>query len=277
MSFINSTIYSNVLRQEVALDLFIPNDRPEKSIKKPRGIVYFLHGLGSSEKRFREFTATNRYAMENHIAIVYISAPQSFYSDMKYGLKYYTYITEELPQLLDSIYGLKFPREKTFLAGLSMGGYGTLKIGLSKPEMFGAIAPLSAPCDIRTMAETLKKQEKLEGDSLSFLPVFGEDFKIENEDDPFYLIKKVSELPPEQQPRIRLMCGIQDDLAMINEQNKSFDKYASTLPLADYKLMMWDGVHDYTFWDRAMMHTIAFFLKNKYDEKKIKLWRCEIQ
>ena len=277
MSFINSTIYSNVLRQEVALDLFIPNDRPEKSIKKPRGIVYFLHGLGSSEKRFREFTATNRYAMENHIAIVYISAPQSFYSDMKYGLKYFTYITEELPQLLDSIYGLKFPREKTFLAGLSMGGYGTLKIGLSKPEMFGAIAPLSAPCDIKTMAETLKNQGELEGDSLSFLPVFGEDMKIENEDDPFYLIKKVSELPPEQQPRIRLMCGIQDDLAMINEQNKSFDKYASTLPLADYKLMMWDGVHDYTFWDRAMMHTIAFFLKNKYDEKKIKSWRCEIQ
>ncbi len=277
MAFINSTIYSNVLRQEVALDLYIPNDRPEKSIKKPCGIVYFLHGLGSSEKRFREFTATNRYAMENHIAIVYISAPQSFYTDMKYGLKYYTYITEELPKLLESLYGLKFPREKTFLSGLSMGGYGTLKIGLSRPDMFGAIAPLSAPCDIITMTETLKKQDKLEGDSLSFLPVFGDNMEVKNEDNPYYLIKKVSELPPEKQPRIRMMCGIQDDLAMINEQNKAFDEYASTLPLADYKLMMWEGVHDYTFWDRAMMHTIAFFLKNKYDEEKIKSWRCEIQ
>ena len=277
MSFINSSVYSNALRQEIALDLYIPTDRAEKSIKKPDGIIYFLHGLGSSQRRFREFTATNRYALDNHLAVVYISAPQSFYCDMKYGNDYYTYITEELPQLLDAIYGLKFPREKTFLSGLSMGGYGTLKIGLSKPEMFGAIVPMSAPCDMKTMTDTLRTREKLEGDSLSFIPVFGDNLEIRQEDDPYYLLKKVSNLPAEKQPRIRMMVGKQDDLAMIYDQNVAFDKYAKTLPLADYKMMSWNGVHDYAFWDRAMMHAIAFFLQNKYDEEKIKAWRCEIE
>lgn len=276
MSFINSVVYSNALRQEVSLDLFVPNDKVDAPASKADGIIYFLHGLGSSLKRFREYTATNRYAWENNLAVVYINAPQSFYSDMKYGMRYYTYITEELPKLLESIYGLSFPREKTFLSGLSMGGYGTLKIGLSHPEMFGAIAPLSAPCDIRQMAFTLKGKEKLEGDELSFVPVFGENFEVKNEDDPYYLIKKVSQLPADKQPRIRLMCGIQDDLAFINQQNIEFDKYAKELPLADYKLMMWNGIHDYTFWDRAMLHAIAFFKQNDYDKKQLKLWRSEL-
>ena len=53
MAFINGTFYSNVLEQEVMLDLYLPNDREEKSIEPPVGVVYFLHGMGSSHKRFR--------------------------------------------------------------------------------------------------------------------------------------------------------------------------------------------------------------------------------
>lgn len=275
MAFVDTSVYSNVLRQDVHLDLFLPNDRLDHPIKKPRGVIYFMHGLGSSEKQFREYTAANRYARENHMAMVYVSAPQSFYNDMKYGLKYYTYITEELPQLLSSLYNLNFPREKTFIAGLSMGGYGALRIGLSRPDIFGAVAAFSGACDIRGMARRLKEAGKLEGDSASFLPVFGEDLKISDEQDIFCLVKKVSQLPKEQQPRIFTCCGKQDDLVDLYNQNRRLKDYIQSLPIENYKYMEWDGVHDYSFWDRAMMHAIAFFLKNGYDEKKIKLWRCE--
>ena len=276
MAFINGTFYSNVLEQEVMLDLYLPNDRAEKSIEPPVGVVYFLHGMGSSQKRFREYTAANRYMMDNHLAIVYISAPMSFYSDMKYGMKYYTYITEELPKFLESAYNLKFPREKTFLAGLSMGGYGTLKIGLNHPEMFGAIAPFSAPCDMKGMIAQAKKGITV-GDMSIFKAVLGEDLEMTETDDPYYLIEKVSQLPADQQPRIRLMCGKQDELAMIYKQNVAFDEYAKTLPLADYKFMAWDGGHEYAFWDRALLHAVAFFLENDYDKDRLKLWRSEVE
>lgn len=234
--------------------------------------MYFLHGMGSSQKRFREYTAANRYASDNHLAVVYISAPMSFYSDMKYGLKYYTYITEELPRFLKSAYNLDFPREKTFLAGLSMGGYGTLKIGLNNPDMFGAIAPFSAPTNIKEMSKHLS-----EADKKTFINVLGEDMEIKDTDDPYRLIEKVSKLPAEKQPRIRLMCGKQDELAQIYKQNVGFDEYAKTLPLADYKFMSWDGGHEYAFWDRAMLHAVAFFLENDYDKDRLKLWRSEIE
>lgn len=274
MAIINGTFYSHILEQEVMLDLYLPNDDYKTKIDAPVGVVYFLHGMGSSQKRFREFTAANRYAMDNHLAMVYISAPMSFYTDMKYGLKYYTYITEELPQFLKSVYNLDFPREKTFLAGLSMGGYGTLKIGLSHPEMFGAIAPFSAPTNLKQMGETMKDQPR---ESLStFINVYGEDLEIKDADDPWYLIRKVSELPADQQPRIRLMCGKQDELAQIYEQNVIFNDYAKDLPLADYKFMSWTGGHEYMFWDRAMLHAVAFFLENDYDKERIRLWQDEV-
>ena len=276
MAFINGTFYSNVLEQEVMLDVYLPNDRAEKPIRAPDGVIYFLHGMGSSQRRFREYTAANRYAMDNHLAIVYVSAPMSFYSDMKYGMKYYTYITEELPQFLASAYNLNLPREKTFLAGLSMGGYGTLKIGLNHPEMFGAIAPFSAPCDMKGMIARAKRGHTV-GDMSIFKAVLGEDLDMEDTDDPYYLIKKVSELPADQQPRIRMMCGKQDELAMIYKQNVAFNEYAKTLPLADYKFMAWDGGHEYAFWDRALLHAVAFFLNNNYDEDRLKLWRSEVE
>ena len=113
MAFINGTFNSVVMDQEVMLDLFIPRDEGKNGLAELNGIIYFLHGMGSSQKRFREFTAANRYCMDNKLAIVYISAPMSFYTDMAYGLKYYTYITEELPKFLKSAYNLDFPKDSS--------------------------------------------------------------------------------------------------------------------------------------------------------------------
>lgn len=279
MAFISSSFYSAVLGQEVDLDLYLPNDYTNKtSISQPQAVIYFLHGLSRSQQYFKELSAANRYARDNQLAIVYISAPQSWYSDMVHGMKYYSYITQELPQLLKSMYGLEFPREKTFLAGLSMGGYGTWKIGLSRPDMFSAIAPMSAPCDMKMVSEMIAQRKAAGADTSgfsSFFGAFGDDMDIQDKDDIFFLLKKVSELPAHRQPRIRSMCGKQDELIKIFAQNVKLDEYARTLPLADYKFWKWDGAHEYSFWDRAILHAIAFFLENDYDETEIRKWRCE--
>ncbi len=279
MAFISSNFYSAKLGQEVDIELYLPNDYTSKTgIIQPQAIVYFLHGLSRSQKYFKELSATNRYARDNQLAIVYVSAPQSWYSDMVHGMNYYSYITEELPLLLKSMYGLEFPREKTFLAGLSMGGYGTWKIGLSRPDLFAAIAPMSAPCDVE-MISAMLKQMVAEGKPVtgleSFINAFGQDCEISEKDSIFKLLENVSKLPADQQPRIRSMCGKQDQLIQIYKQNVKLDQFAQTLPLADYKFWKWDGAHEYSFWDRGILHAIAFFLENDYDEKEIRKWRCE--
>ncbi len=275
MAFIYSTLYSKTLAQNMHLDLFLPNDLSDKKIRKPRGLIYFLHGLSSSEREFREYTAVNRYARENNLAVAFVSAPFGFYTDMKYGFKYFTYLTEELPALLKSLYNLSFSREKTMVAGLSMGGYGALKLGLTRPDIYGVIAAFSGAVDLLGMKESLKDTQDLntiaERDSV-FVPVFGEELDIKNEDDLFYLANKVAKLEKEKQPRIFTACGKQDDLYFLYDQNIKFKEHLNTLDLKEFKYMEWDGVHDYSFWDRAMMHAVGFFMQNKYDEKKIKLW-----
>ncbi|MBR5520598.1 MAG: hypothetical protein IKU54_01245 [Oscillospiraceae bacterium] len=278
MAFISSVIRSKVLNQDMNLDLFLPNDYLDKvNLTKPQAIMYFLHGFGRSGKYAKEHTAISRYARDNNMAVVYIDAPQSWYSDGVRSGNYFTYITEELPALLKNIFGLEYPREKTFLAGLSMGGYGTWKVGLSRPDLFGAIAPLSAPSDFQSVVDAMKKVE--DGSNIlgfkTFFNTFGDDLELGEMDDPFRRLKKVSELPAEQQPRIRVMCGKQDKVLDIYQQNVKLDRYAKTLPLADYKFWQWDGEHEEVFWDRAVLHAIAFFLENDYDEQEIRKWRCE--
>lgn len=274
MAFISTTIYSQALSQHMNVDLFLPNDRKTGQPRRARGIIYFLTGISSNEKQFQQYTAANRYALENHMAMVYPVAPYSFYSNMKYGLKYFTYLTEELPALLESMFGISYPREKTFIAGLSMGGYGALYLGLSRPDMFGAIGSFSGACDIAAMLDYTKETNDLESRDI-FVPVYGEDLTLEKEQNLFYLVKKVSELAFDEQPRIYMACGKQDDSYMIYQQNQSFKNYAQQLPLAQFKYSEWDGKHDYKFWDRAMLHAMAFFMKSRYDEKEIEHWRCD--
>lgn len=274
MAFISTTVNSQVLHQKMNIDLFIPTDRKDGPLKQPRAVIYFLHGMSSNEKDFPQFTAANRYAMENHVAMVYVCAPYSFYSNMKNGFQYYTYITEELPRLLNEIFHLPQGRDKTFIAGLSMGGYGALYLGMSRPDIYSACASFSGSVQMREMVEFAKNDPNSRS---RLTPVFGENLDMPQENDLYYLARKMSELPEEQQARVFACCGKQDESYYIHDQNTAFNAYMQTLNLKTYKYMEWDGLHDNTFWDRAMLHSIAFFLKNGYDTKQLDLWRCEAE
>lgn len=60
----------------------------------------------------------------------------SFYTDMVYGHQYFTFVSEELPKFVRAIFPLSDKREDNFVAGMSMGGYGALKLALSNQKSF---------------------------------------------------------------------------------------------------------------------------------------------
>lgn len=71
-------------------------------------------------------------------------AERGFYTDMAEGYRYWTMLSEELPQIVGNLFPISRRREDTFAAGLSMGGYGALKLALRCPDRFaGAVAPVS--------------------------------------------------------------------------------------------------------------------------------------
>lgn len=268
MALINTSIYSKVLQQRVPLSLFLPSDCSSGRVRKAKSVIYFLPGMGQDNEDFMNFTAANRYALDNTAAMVYVYAPHSFYQDMPGGFKYCTYITEELPKLLQSMFVLPSERENTFVAGLSMGGYGALKLGLSRPDLYSACASFSGSLDMGGMLEYCKNT----GEHTDlFVQAFGANLEMEQTSDLFYLAQQMA--LKQDQTRIFVCCGKQDFDYQIYPQNQKFNEFAQTLNLKDYKYMEWDGRHDHAFWDRAMMHAMAFFMKNKYDKFKIKHWR----
>ena len=71
--------------------------------------------------------------------VVMPSVYNSAYTDMKYGLDYFSYLTEELTDFVERNFPAATKRENRFIAGMSMGGYGAYKWGLTCPEKFAAI------------------------------------------------------------------------------------------------------------------------------------------
>lgn len=112
--------------------------------EKPSGILYLLHGGGGNGLDWIRNTNIERYASPYNIAVVMPETDGScFYSDMKHGYPYFTYLTEEVPAAIEAMIPSLKNVEKKYVAGLSMGGYGAFKWAFNKPEYFTAAANLS--------------------------------------------------------------------------------------------------------------------------------------
>ena len=107
---------------------------------EPPPVLYLLHGLSDDDTIWLRRTSIERYAAPLGLAVVMPQVHRSFYADQAYGGRYWTFLSEELPELIGSLFRLSDRREDTFVAGLSMGGYGAFKWALRQPGRFAAAA-----------------------------------------------------------------------------------------------------------------------------------------
>jgi S-formylglutathione hydrolase FrmB len=105
--------------------------------------LYLLHGGAGDDSDYLNYTSINRYADEHRIAVVMPSNYNHFYTDDPNGPRYWKYIAEELPQFCQTYFPLSGKREDKFVAGLSMGGFGAMKMGIMKCEEFAAVLCMS--------------------------------------------------------------------------------------------------------------------------------------
>ena len=116
---------------------------PEKTDLSQVPVVYLLHGLEDNCTGWARYTSVERYAREKNAALVMPEVQRSFYADMDRGLPYFTFIHDELPEICRGFFGFSARREKNYMMGLSMGGYGTLKCVLQTPERYAGAATFS--------------------------------------------------------------------------------------------------------------------------------------
>ena len=197
---------------------------PEKTDLSQVPVVYLLHGLEDNCTGWARYTSVERYAREKNAALVMPEVQRSFYADMDRGLPYFTFIHDELPEICRGFFGFSAQREKNYLMGLSMGGYGTLKCVLQTPEekrelqaVFGQSLEIPADCNLLALAEKADAA---------------------------------------QLPKLYMACGEQDALYAANV--RLADKL--TALGADIRFEHWTGIHNWEFWDAAVRKALDHLL-----------------
>ncbi len=250
MALLELNIFSEALGTQQQVYVIMPqaSTRGEIGIKnnnEGQKCLYLLHGLSDNHSIWIRRTAIERYAQEYGICVVMPAGDRSFYTDMKHGGKYFTYIAKELPKIITSMLNISSRREDNFIAGLSMGGYGALKIGLRECESFCAAAGLSSTADISEGKTRFTNDMK---------NIFGEDMNIPDSEDLFKLAEMQNENP--LRPRIFMGVGTEDFLYDANLRLKA--KFESLN--YDYTYRQSPGSHSWEFWDEYIVYVIKWFL-----------------
>lgn len=212
-------------------------------------VVYLLHGMSDNCTSWVRLTSIERYAVKKNCIVIMPEAQRSMYTDMKYGLKYFTYIATELPTIMNRFFNISLKPENSFIAGLSMGGYGTLKAALTFPGKYAACAAFSSVC----IAEKFKEKLISDGMQEEMKGVYGEDLVIGDENNLFELAKKAESAPIK--PRIMMTCGTED---FLYEHNISFRDHMKALDFT-YEYHEWTGEHNWEFWDKSIQLALDFF------------------
>lgn len=244
MAHIHADIFSSALGQCAALEVILP----QGSGKETYPVLYLLHGLSDDQSCWLRRTSIERYAEERGIAVVMPDADVSFYTDMKYGKNYWTYVSEELPAICRDLFPrISQKREDTFAAGLSMGGYGAFKLGLRNPQRFAAVASLSGALDMVALVGRKEIQPPEFWNN-----IFGSPEELAGSDnDLFALARKIKS---GDCPQLFACCGTSDFLYGDN-QNALACFRAQGLPITYEE---GEGVHNWIFWDRWIQRILQW-------------------
>ena len=218
MAFIQCGFHSDVLGRACAMNVILPQKVKTQigmassgSGRKDYPVVYLLHGLSDDHTIWSRRSSIERYAAEYEVAVVMPNGERGFYTDMVEGYRYWTMLSEELPEIVCNLFPVSPRREDTFAAGLSMGGYGALKLALRRPDRYAGAVGLSSVTDIRARMESA--DWKTMGRELNNIFGSASDL-IPRGNDLFELAAKAVNAP--ETPRILTVCGTEDFLYQDN-------------------------------------------------------------
>ena len=107
----------------------------------PFPVLYLLHGLSDNHSAWCRRTALERYLDGKGLIVVMPDGHVSFYCNnpAPMGLAYEDHIVRDVVGFVDRVLPSRADRTGRAIAGLSMGGYGAMMLGLKHPDLFCAI------------------------------------------------------------------------------------------------------------------------------------------
>lgn len=252
--FLQMNFYSKELGKAAGVNVIIPDKCREAA--KPYKTLWLLHGLSDDYTAWMRFSSIERYANEWGIAVVMPGVDRSWYTNTAYDANYFNFVAKELPEVCRTLFnGMSKAREDNIVGGLSMGGYGALKLALTCPEQYGACISLSGAFDVTRVGRSYNLNE--------WRSIFG--FDIEqalelagSEHDLFALAEK-NQKEGKPFPKLYLWCGTEDFLI---DMNHLFDKHLSSLGIS-HVFKVSEGNHSWKWWDLHIQNAMNYILNEK--------------
>ncbi|WML32202.1 alpha/beta hydrolase-fold protein [Neobacillus sp. OS1-32] len=237
---------SKTLRQTTQVQVILPEASNDVTPLYPEDdiiLIYLLHGLTGNASEWTRFSKIEYYAKKYNAIIVLPEVHRSFYLDQP-GAQYEQYVSTDLPKFLERWF--KIPaKEKTFLSGESMGGYGTLRIGLTHSKNYEKIAALSPVI-------SLKKLITSEPDL--FAPDEWASSQLERVREPLDLLME-GKAEVYRDGKLLLLCGTEDEFYEDTREFENKCKQHGYNVASHYET----GEHSWLYWDHAIHRAIRFF------------------
>ena len=259
----SQSFQSDAMGREMHYSIYLP-DGYGRTADRAYPIIYLLHGLGGSERDWPNVGRAGKTAdrliaagLLRPSVIVMPDGEDGWYVDSaSYGGpgNYETYIQRDLQDHIENTYGAGGDQSRRAIAGLSMGGYGAVRLAFKYPERYAAAVSLSGAIVTNGTPDRPVTDQQIK----LFRGAFGTPFDVEafNERNVFAFLDTLEAAPKERRPRILLTVGDDDYFKLYK------GAFATFLALKERKLphelRVTDGNHSWKLWARELGTAFQF-------------------
>jgi len=206
-------------------------------------VLYLLHGVNGTPVETMERSDVVKLATTERLIVVMPEADFSYYTNAKHkrNSRWEDAIVLELPRDVRARFPVMTGREHTGIAGISMGGYGAVKLRLKHPELYSFAASMSGAMDITRRPASLRRW----GQTWRIWSIFGLRPSVRQDEDIFELLDRT---PKDDNAKWFVSCGQNDPLYTVNRRFvRQMRDRGMSLDLMDTP-----GSHDWQSWNAAI-------------------------
>jgi len=234
---------NNALEKMTSFMAIVPDSGPG-----PFPVFYLLHGLSDDHTAWTRWSNIDAYVRGLPLIVVMPNGERGFYTDSLSNPKaaFETNLIRDIIGFVDRTFQTIPTREGRVIAGLSMGGYGAVKLALKYPGLFCAAVSHSGAVGFGGRSFSANDDWGREwGAVLGESPTGGPN-------DIFALAETVDHA---KLPALRIDCGTGDFLI---EENRALHAHLTALGIA-HEYEEHPGEHNWVYWQKHILDTIKFF------------------
>ena len=248
MAFATIHYFSQSLRKASSFNVIFPDD---PKVPKPWSTFLLLHGLSDDHTIWARRTSIERYVEGYPLVVVMPDGGRGWYTNAKdpAGPRYEDDLMIDVLGLVERTFPVRTERAGRAIGGLSMGGFGAIKLGLKHPKTFASVNSHSGAIGVARYSTGDVKDFRDE-----YLSIFGE-APTGGPEDCQSLAERVDH---GLIPSMRIDCGVKDDLL---EDNRSFHRHLESLHIP-HEYAEFPGAHNWEYWDDHVQEAVMFHARN---------------